>query len=119
MKQRQMKGKKTSKSVSRKPARSAAAPKKLSGQVALPAECVIASVDDLKADLLTRLTFDSSVTIDAAAVQRIDTASLQLLAAFARDRRAAGLPFEWTGVPASVTEAANLLNLTDTLGLPA
>jgi anti-anti-sigma regulatory factor len=133
MKQRQMKGQKTSKSGSSrrpaakaasrqtasKPARNAAASKKPSTQVALPAECLIAGVDDLKTSLTTRLTLESSVTIDAAAVQRIDTASLQLLAALARDRRAAGLPFEWTGVPPSVTEAANLLNLTDTLGLTA
>ncbi len=54
--------------------------------------------------------------IDASAVQRIDTASLQVLAAFARDRRAGGLAVEWVGVPACLTEAATVLDLTTVLG---
>jgi phospholipid transport system transporter-binding protein len=132
MKQRVMKGKKSSKSgstrrapakaASRKSARTAASsvPKKgTAGQVALPAECLIATVDELRTYLSSQLTLESSVTIDAAAVQRIDTASLQLLAAFTRDRRDAGLSVEWAGVPAAMAEAATLLNLTHTLGLPA
>jgi ABC-type transporter Mla MlaB component len=135
MKQRVMKGKKSSKSgssrrapakaASRKSARAAASPASPSpkqgpsGQVALPAECLIATVDELRTDLTSQLTLESSVTIDAAAVQRIDTASLQLLAAFTRDRRAAGLSVEWASVPATLAEAAILLNLTHTLGLPA
>ena len=134
MKQRVMKGKKTSKSsssrrapakaASRKPARAAASPsspspeKGPSGPIALRAECLIGTVDELRIDLSSHLTVESSVTIDAAAVERIDTASLQLLAAFIRDRRAAGLSVDWAGVPAAVAEAATLLNLTHTLGLP-
>ena len=131
MKQHVMKGKKSSKSASarraparaasRKSVRAAASPssKTPSGQVALRAECLIGTVDELRTELTSQLTLESSVTIDAAAVERIDTASLQLLAAFARDRRAAGLSVEWAGVPAAVAEAAILLNLTHTLGLPA
>jgi ABC-type transporter Mla MlaB component len=60
-----------------------------------------------------------NVQLDASAVQRVDTASLQVLAAFARDRRADGLPLEWLGVPACLTDAATLLDLTNALGLPA
>jgi phospholipid transport system transporter-binding protein len=97
----------------------ASAPRKTAGPLALPAECLISSVDEIKAGLLQRLDSTDSVTIDASAVQRIDTASLQVLAAFARDRRAAGLPFAWSGVPAPVSDAAALLNLTETLGLDA
>jgi len=119
-----MKGKKTSNTgrtgrASAKSAARKAATKKAAGPITLPAECMIAGVDELKTTLTRRLALESNVTIDAAAVQRIDTASLQLLAAFIRDRRAAGLPFEWAGVTRSVTDAAELLNLSDTLGLPA
>jgi phospholipid transport system transporter-binding protein len=109
------------KTASRAKARAGAAtaPRKAAGPLALPAECLISSVDEIKAGLLQRLDSTDSVTIDASAVQRIDTASLQVLAAFARDRRAAGLPFAWSGVPAPVSDAAALLNLTETLGLDA
>jgi ABC-type transporter Mla MlaB component len=87
--------------------------------VALPAECLIASAPELRSALLKRLTEAGNVQIDASAVQRVDTASLQVLAAFARDRRADGLPFEWLGVPACLTEAATLLDLATALGFQA
>ncbi len=79
----------------------------------------MASASGLRTTLLKRLTDAGNVPIDARAVRRIDTASLQVLAAFARDRRADGLPVEWVGVPACVTEAAHLLDLTSVLGLQA
>jgi ABC-type transporter Mla MlaB component len=101
----------------------AAAPKRKSVRavrrppVSLPAECVIASAASLRTALLKCLGDSANVQIDASAVQRVDTASLQVLAAFARDRRADGLPLEWLGVPACLSEAATLLDLTDALGL--
>jgi ABC-type transporter Mla MlaB component len=99
-------------------AANAVAPKRSATRpLALPAECAIASVPALRTSLLKRLTDASTVQVDASAVQRIDTASLQVLAAFARDRRAAGLSVEWLGVPAMLTEVAQLLDLTDALGL--
>jgi ABC-type transporter Mla MlaB component len=82
----------------------------------LPAECVIASAAGLRTTLLKRLSDTGNVQIDASAVQRVDTASLQVLAAFARDRRADGLAVEWLGVPACLAEAATVLDLTNTLG---
>ena len=92
--------------------------KRASGRpLVLAAECAIDSADKLKADLL-RLKERAGVSIDASAVQRIDTATLQVLAAFARDRRAVGLPLEWVGVPDAFAEAARLLNLSAALGLP-
>jgi ABC-type transporter Mla MlaB component len=84
--------------------------------VALPAECLIASAAELRTTLLSRLSDAANVRIDASAVQRIDTASLQVLAAFARDRRADGLAIEWLEVPACLTDAAALLDLTTALG---
>ena len=87
--------------------------------VALPEECGIASAAKLQAALLKRLGDGASVKIDASAVQRVDSAGLQVLAAFARDRRAAGRDIEWVGVPESLADAASLLSLTDALGLSA
>ncbi len=86
------------------------------GPVALPAECLIASAAELRTTLLNRLSDSGNVRIDASAVERIDTASLQVLAAFARDRRADGLAVEWLDVPACLTDAAALLDLTSALG---
>ncbi len=95
-----------------------AAPRRKSARpvVVLPAECAIASAPELRGGLLKRLGDARNVQIDASAVQRIDTASLQVLAAFARDRRAEGRTLEWLGVPACLAEAATLLDLTDALG---
>jgi ABC-type transporter Mla MlaB component len=106
------------------PARSASASRagkaaRAGRAIALPEECLIASVPTLKAALLKRLGDGGSVKIDASSVQRIDSAGLQVLAAFARDRRAAGLAVEWLSVPESLAGAASLLSLTDALGLAA
>ena len=60
-----------------------------------------------------------AVTIDAGAVERIDTAGMQLLVAFKRDRAANGLGTDWCDVKATLHEAANILGLAGHLGLPA
>jgi ABC-type transporter Mla MlaB component len=98
------------------PKRKAAKPK-APKPVSLPAECVIAAAADLQNVLLERVGDAGNVQLDASAVQRVDTASLQVMAAFVRDRRNDGLSFEWLGVPACLTEAASLLDLTNALGL--
>jgi phospholipid transport system transporter-binding protein len=101
----------------------AAAPKRKASKaktpkpVSLPAECVIASAPDLRDVLLKRVGEAGNVQIDASAVQRVDTASLQVMAAFVRDRRNDGLSCEWLSVPTCLTEAATLLDLTNALGL--
>jgi ABC-type transporter Mla MlaB component len=87
--------------------------------VKLPAECLIGSIGDLRTQLLERVAIETSVSFDASSVERIDTAALQLLAAFTRDRQAAGRPVEWTCVPALLSEAASLLSLTSVLKLGA
>jgi anti-anti-sigma regulatory factor len=85
---------------------------------ALPANCSIRDAAQLKTALLGLLPQDS-VAIDAGAVERIDTAGLQLLAAFMRDRAANGFGTEWCGVNATLRDAANILGLAGQLGLPA
>lgn len=98
--------------------RARAVPKRKSvGALVLDADCLIDSADALKAALLKRVKQRASVSIDVSRVQRIDTASLQVLAAFARDRAAAELAVEWAGVSDAFAESARLLNLTAVLGL--
>jgi anti-anti-sigma regulatory factor len=83
---------------------------------ALPAECVIGNAGSLR-ESLTTVAKIADVTLDASAVQRLDTACLQLLAAFVCERRAAKLPVVWAGAPTLVAERAQLLGLSETLGL--
>lgn len=83
----------------------------------LAAECTVAEADALQAELARRLDEPGGVTVDVSALQRIDTAGLQLLAAFVRDRRTAGRAVEWRGRAAALDTAASLLGLSDMLEL--
>lgn len=86
--------------------------------LALPAECMIWSAESLR-DSLTSLTDVYAVTLDASAVQRIDTVCLQLLTAFARERSAAQRPLVWAGIPAVLSARAQQLGLEAILMLGA
>ena len=74
-------------------------------------------VTALQAQLAERLDDSGTVQIDASAVERIDTATLQLLAAFVRDLRADGRLVEWTHCSAVLRRAAHSLGLTSALDL--
>jgi anti-anti-sigma regulatory factor len=87
--------------------------------LALPAECLIANAVALREQLIAVVEEAVPVTLNVSAVERIDTACLQLLAAFATERRAASRPVVWCGVTASLAERARLLDLDASLGLPA
>jgi ABC-type transporter Mla MlaB component len=84
----------------------------------LAAECTVAGADTLKAQLARRLMESSPVTVDVRALQRIDTAGLQLLAAFVRDRRTADRAVAWRGRSPGLEAAAGLLGLYAMLELP-
>lgn len=86
--------------------------------LALAAECTVAAADSLKTELVRRLDESGPVIVDVSALQRIDTAALQLLAAFVRDRRTAGRAVEWHGRAAALDSAAALLGLNAMLELP-
>ena len=88
------------------------------GSLALAAECTVAEADALKSELMRRLDEPEPVTVDVSALQRIDTAGLQLLAAFVRDRRTAGRAVAWRGRASALDSAAGLLGLYDMLELP-
>ncbi|HEX4268280.1 MAG TPA: STAS domain-containing protein [Steroidobacteraceae bacterium] len=108
------------KSARCRPARRAAAGRRRrnDGSLILAATCTVAEADTLKAELAGRLQESEPVTVDVSAVQRIDTAGLQLLAAFVRDRRTAGHVVTWRGRASALETAAALLGLRDMLELP-
>lgn len=88
------------------------------GSLTLAAECTVAEAEALKSELVRRLNESGPVALDVSALQRIDTAALQLLAAFVRDRRTAGRAVEWRGRAPALETAAGLLGLNDMLELP-
>jgi anti-anti-sigma regulatory factor len=73
----------------------------------------------LKSELQTRMAVPGTVRIDASAVERVDTATLQVLAAFFRDMSQASRQAEWCGQSAALERAANTLGLRVALGLAA
>lgn len=81
----------------------------------LPANCTIRDIGVLH-DCLRSAPPDSR--LDGSAVQRIDTAGLQLLVAFSRERGTANLPVEWQSVSAAVSDAAGLVGVMSALNLP-
>ena len=99
----------------------AAAPGKdpASNTLALAAECTVADAGSLKESLAGLLNEPQAVTLDVTALQRIDTAGLQLITAFVRERAGHGRPVEWQGTAPVLATAAQLLGLTSLLKLPA
>jgi phospholipid transport system transporter-binding protein len=97
---------------------SAANGRRRDGSLILAADCTVAEAETLKSELTARLQESDPVTIDVSALQRIDTAGLQLLAAFVRDRRTAGRVIAWRGRASALDAAAGLLGLRDMLELP-
>jgi len=99
---------------SRSKVRKAAAPAD-SVMTVLPANCTIRDIAVLH-DCLRSAPPDSR--LDGSAVQRIDTAGLQLLVAFLHERRTANLPVEWQSVSAELSDAASLVGAMSVLHLP-
>jgi len=90
---------------------------KTAGAIVLAAHCGLPQVEGLKADLKRALARTASVTLDASAVTRIDTAALQLLAVFVCERQAKSRGVAWRGIPTCVEAAARQVGLGAALGL--
>ncbi len=88
---------------------------KRAATIRLPADCRLAELPTLREQCLAM----PSGTLDATAVERVDTATLQLLAAFHRDALARGGKIAWAGVSTPLREAAERLGLAQALALPA
>ena len=86
---------------------------------ALAAECMVSGASSLKESLATLLDEPLPVTLDITTLQRIDTAGVQVITAFVRERAGHGRTVEWQGTAPALTTAAQLLGLTSLLRLPA
>ncbi len=94
---------------------------RLSGAGAAPltlaADCTARGAEAMQALLLAGLEQPGSVSIEVAAVERVDTVCLQLLVAFVRDRQRAGRSTLFSGHSQPLARAASLLGLSAALGL--
>jgi phospholipid transport system transporter-binding protein len=77
----------------------------------------IRTITSLQSELAERLDESGAVQIDATGVDRVDTAGLQLLAAFVRELRAEMRAVEWVGCSDALRKAAAALGLETALGL--
>lgn len=85
--------------------------------IAIGPDLGIEAAADLKALLLPHLESKRSVTLDASAVERVHSASLQLLFAFVRDRGNAGRKTCIERAAPPLLDAARLLGMSAALGL--
>jgi ABC-type transporter Mla MlaB component len=83
----------------------------------LASSCTVKDAAQFKTALCACVDSPDCVVLDVAAVERVDTAALQLLCAFVRDRGARGLKVSWRGSSAALLEAAELLDMNSLLGL--
>lgn len=86
-------------------------------EIGLPADCRMAAQAALLSDLLGAL--DAPATqLDGRAVERVDTAALQLLTLFRREALSRGRAVSWLGASTTLCEAADTLGLVKALDLP-
>jgi anti-anti-sigma regulatory factor len=80
--------------------------------IALPADCTLRNIRALR-DRLCEVAPDvNNITLDLRRMERFDTSTLQLVAAFARDHAARGTNLLTCGNRPAWDEAAGLLGLT-------
>ncbi len=77
----------------------------------------INTVGALHADLAHLLAGETSVVLDASAIETIDTAAIQLLLAFVRELHAQHRTVNWQTPSQTISSTIALLGLTQTLGI--
>ena len=77
----------------------------------------IEAATDLKQQLSAHLA-QSDLMLDAAAVKRVHTASMQVLCTFVRERQQAGRKTGFTAISPALSDAARLLGVAAQLGFP-
>jgi ABC-type transporter Mla MlaB component len=87
--------------------------------ISLSSNCTVKDATAFKDELLQWLDEPGSVAIDAKSVERIDTAIVQLLCAFIRDRAAQNLGVTWVAAPGPLLDAARTLGISTALALPS
>lgn len=87
--------------------------------IGLSSHCTIKDAAALKADLCALASEASEVELDVSAVERVDTATMQLLCAFVRDRAQRDQTVTWKGDSQNWRDAVRLLGAGDLLGYAA
>jgi len=88
-----------------------------SGPVVLDSNPGIQNIAQLREQLVVAHNATSDVVIDAGKVESIDTATLQLLSAFANSVRGQSLTIEWSGLSDVFRDMADLADLSRCLGI--
>ncbi len=83
----------------------------------LEASCTLRDSLDMQFQLLAVDFGDSDVIVDGSAVERIDTAGLQMLLSFAKYQATRGKPVLWTAASPELLRCSQLLGLAGLLGL--
>lgn len=83
----------------------------------LDSQCTLREAEAFKAALRSALDSSGDLVLDGGAVERIDTAGLQLLTSFAAHLRMAERRLVWTGVSDALRGGAERLGLGEALGL--
>jgi anti-anti-sigma regulatory factor len=84
----------------------------------LAASCTVRDSASLKTALNDLVRVKGEAILDVSAIERIDTAVVQLLYAFVRDRKAQGDKVVWVGNSECFTDAVKLLGLATHLDVP-
>jgi anti-anti-sigma regulatory factor len=87
-------------------------------RIELAAQLNISHAAELHRSLCATLTDGAAVEVDGTRVEEIDTAILQLLVSFWRDRAERGVGCAWNGVSPALRRTANLLGLSESLHFP-
>ena len=87
-------------------------------QLVLESQLDVARTRDLYRELDSALSARKPLALDASQVERVDAATLQLLAAFCGAARDANMPVRWSSASAVLRNAATFLDLNETLGQP-
>jgi len=83
----------------------------------LPSELAVSQVEELYQQLIHELHEVRDINIDASEVNRIDTATIQLLCALQKQLHASGHRIVWHGKSEALVEAVKDLGLSEFLTL--
>lgn len=86
-------------------------------QLSLPEELSIANVSEWKKQLSELLLKDTPLSLDAAALTRVDTAAIQMLSAFIIQVRSSGQEFSWVEPSETLKSTAQCLGMSEYLAL--
>lgn len=111
------KGKNPPKAAARSKTTKRARPRSASARCILPACCIRDAAVALHAELSALLPASEPVVVDATALEQIDAAGLQLLAAFVASRTQDGGEVRWQHPEGVLADAAGVLGLQGLLSL--